>query len=1158
MSALDRIRHEIRRTRHLPEGTVIRAQADAAGIPDELRARASRRATGLIDAIRDSAHHRFMDDFLAEFGLSTNEGIALMCLAEAMLRVPDAPSVDALIEDKIVPSRWSEHLGKSSSTLVNATTWALMLTGRTLADEGHGVAATLRSLIKRVGEPVIRAAVRQAMREMGRQFVFGQTIEEALSRAKAGTRPGMTHSFDMLGEAALTAADAERYRLSYEHAISSIASVCHQADPARNPGISIKLSALHPRFEVSQRDRVLGELAEIVASLARMASSAGMGLNIDAEEADRLELTLDVAEAVLRRPEFKGWDGFGLVVQAYGKRAGPVIEWIGELARELDRKLMVRLVKGAYWDTEIKRAQVDGLSSFPVFTRKAVTDVSYLCCASRLLEMSDRIYPQFATHNAATIATILEMADDDQSFEFQRLHGMGEEVHDLVRSTEGTRCRIYAPVGRHRDLLAYLVRRLLENGANSSFVHQLADDDVSSSTITKDPFSSLDDSTDHEALAAPSAIYAPERQNSRGWDLSDCDQLAQIDAERKPYAQSSWEFGPALVDDPVGGVWHEVRNPARPDDIVGRVLMSTEAGVATAVMAGTIWDAPPATRAAVLVRASELYEESFGEIFAILAREAGKTVPDAVAELREAVDFLRYYAARSLELRAPPRGLIACISPWNFPLAIFTGQIAGALAAGNGVLAKPAEATALTAALAVSLLHRAGVPRNVLQFLPGEGSTVGSLLCSSPGIDGVCFTGSTATARSINRQMSTHLDPGAPLIAETGGLNAMIVDSTALPEQAVRDIVMSAFRSAGQRCSALRVLYLQKDIREPFLDMLRGAMDELVVGNPWEFRTDVGPVIDDGAKATIRNHVDHAKADGRVDKSLPVPDSGSFVGPTLIEIESIRDLQDEVFGPVLHHADFDLEDLDRVVEDINATGYGLTFGVHSRIEARINRIVSRLKVGNVYVNRNQIGAVVGSQPFGGRGLSGTGPKAGGPAYVRRLTSPSRTVAKHEAGRRVGIGSVQTLVGIARASLRETEFDATLLPGPTGESNRLCTVPRGVVLCLGPTAETAARQAGAARRNGCVPVVVAPRTDESIGLDGELDLHDLRHLRGIDAVACFGDQQMKQAVRQQLAARSGPLIPLITSDLDDEYRIEKHVCIDTTAAGGNAALLARSG
>ncbi len=1157
MPTPDPIRESIRRSRHQPEITVIEALVEDAGIPEGLRARAFERAVDFIESIRSTAQHGFMDEFLAEYGLSTDEGIALMCLAEAMLRVPDAATVDALIEDKIAPSRWSEHLGKSSSSLVNASTWALMLTGKTLADDGHGIAATLRAVLKRLGEPVIRSAIRQAMREMGRQFVLGQDIDLALARGKARTGQGFTYSFDMLGEAALTTSDAERYFTSYSSAISRIASACHHSHPARNPGISIKLSALHPRFEVSQYDRVMDELVDTVASLARQACDAGMGLNIDAEEADRLELTLDVAEAVLREPYFSGWDGFGLVVQAYGKRAGPVIDWLAERARELDRKLMVRLVKGAYWDTEIKRAQVDGLSSFPVFTRKAATDVSYLCCAARLLRLTDRIYPQFATHNAGTIAAILELATDTGTFEFQRLHGMGEALHDLVRSREGTRCRIYAPVGKHRDLLAYLVRRLLENGANSSFVNQIVDQTVASTTIASDPFLDLDFAVRQEAVIDPPEIYAPERSNSKGWDLSDFGELARVSDRRDPFMKTTWNAGQLLAGGPTGNRWREVRNPSRPDDAVGHVLMSTEMDVDTALAAATTWDVPAEKRARALVRASELYEENFGELFSILAREAGKTPLDAVAEVRESVDFLRYYAARSLELVNPPRGLIACISPWNFPLAIFTGQIAAALAAGNGVLAKPAEATGIIATRAVNLMHTAGVPRNVLQLLPGDGATVGTRLCSAPGIDGVCFTGSTATAQAINRQMSMFLDPEAPLIAETGGLNAMIVDSTALPEQAVRDIVTSAFQSAGQRCSALRMVYFQREISEPFLEMLHGAMDELVVGDPWDFSTDVGPVIDLQARTRILAYIDEARTAGRVRKSLPTPDIGTFVGPALIEVDGILDLEEEVFGPVLHYAIFELDELDSIVDDINSTGYGLTFGIHSRIDARINRVLSRVKVGNIYVNRNQIGAVVGSQPFGGHGLSGTGPKAGGPAYVRRLTKPRSPRMVSAAGTAIRTEAVQGLIHAARARVPEPELDSMLLPGPTGESNRLSVMGRGVVLCLGPTESMARQQAQAARDNGCAAVVVAPGAGEKLGLNGVLDLSALERLSGIDAVALSGDTRLQRVARMHLAARPGPLVPLIAGTTAEQFCLERHVCIDTTAAGGNASLLSQT-
>ena len=775
-----------------------------------------------------------MEAFLAEYGLSTEEGIALMCLAEALLRVPDAATIDALIEDKIAPSEWGRHLGHSASSLVNASTWALMLTGRVLKDgEGTGVADVMRAAVRRLGEPVIRTAVRRAMQEMGNQFVLGQTIDAAVARGRATELRGYTYSYDMLGEAARTAADAAAYRGAYDDAIVRLSGHCTAADIRDNPGISVKLSALYPRYEEPQRDRALAVLVPVVLELAQAAKAAGMGFNIDAEEADRLELSLDVIQAVLSDPSLAGWDGFGVVVQAYGKRAGPVIDWLHALAERLDRRLMVRLVKGAYWDTEIKRAQVEGLADFPVFTRKAATDVSYLCCAQKLLGLTDRLYPQFATHNAQTAAAIVEMAGDDRdAFEFQRLHGMGEALHRRLRDAHGTRCRIYAPVGAHRDLLAYLVRRLLENGANSSFVNQIVDTSVPVETVAEDPFAATGLRAPNPAIRAPQALFAPERVNSRGVDLHDPAEWADVAAARAPFQAARWEGAPQAAVSLAGGPPERSLNPADSDEVVGWTTPATAADVTAAIAATGPWDAPVAERRAGLEAAADLYEAHMGEFFALIAREAGKTPRDALAEVREAVDFLRYYAVRATELADPPRGRFACISPWNFPLAIFTGQVAAALAAGNGVLAKPAEATPLVAAMAVRLLHAAGVPRESLALLPGAGGEVGAALTSDARIDGVAFTGSTATAQAIHRAMAAHMDPDAPLIAETGGLNAMIVDSTALPEQAVRDIVVSAFQSAGQRCSALRMLYVQDDVADTVLEMLLGAMDTLVAATP--------------------------------------------------------------------------------------------------------------------------------------------------------------------------------------------------------------------------------------------------------------------------------------------------------------------------------------
>ncbi|MDK3019989.1 bifunctional proline dehydrogenase/L-glutamate gamma-semialdehyde dehydrogenase PutA [Pseudodonghicola flavimaris] len=1104
------------------------AQAD---LSDSDRAEICADAAQLVREIRSSAAPGLMEVFLAEYGLSTDEGIALMCLAEALLRVPDAETIDALIEDKIAPSDWARHMGHSSSPLVNASTWALMLTGRVLDDRRPSPVRALKGAIKRLGEPVIRTAVGRAMKEMGRQFVLGETIVAAMKRAEVMQARGFTYSYDMLGEAARTEADAARYHLSYSRAITAIAEACSHNDIRDNPGISVKLSALHPRYEVAQRANVMDTLVPRLRALALLAKAANMGLNVDAEEADRLTLSLEVIDQVLAEPALAGWDGFGVVVQAYGPRTGVTIDTLYRMAERHDRRIMVRLVKGAYWDTEVKRAQVMGMAGFPVFTQKAATDVSYIANARKLLGMTDRIYPQFAGHNAHTVSAILHMAGD-RPFEFQRLHGMGETLHDLVKARHGHRCRIYAPVGAHRDLLAYLVRRLLENGANSSFVNQIVDDSVPPETVAADPF---------EAIAAPTpslpngtALFQPERRNSRGFDLHHRPTLETIEAARAPFADHRWTAAPLLAGPAAPMPPQPVANPGRPDDQPGTVACASPADVETALSRARPWDAPAADRAAVLTRASDLYEAHFGEIFALLAREAGKGLPDAVAELREAVDFLRYYATHMPD--AAPVGSFTCISPWNFPLAIFTGQIAAALATGNAVLAKPAEQTPLIAHRAVELLHEAGVPRSALQLLPGFGD-IGAALTSDPRVGGVAFTGSTDTALKIRATMANALAPGAPLIAETGGLNAMIVDSTALPEQAVQAIVESAFQSAGQRCSALRCLYVQEEIADDLLSMLKGAMAVLRLGDPWQLSTDVGPVIDAEALADIATHIDRARARGRVLEELRVPQGGTFVSPTLISVDGIGDLEKEIFGPVLHVARFRAGDLDRVIDEINATGYGLTFGLQTRIDDRVQHVTERLQAGNIYVNRNQIGAIVGSQPFGGEGMSGTGPKAGGPNYLPRFCALPRERADETwAG---AMADLPTPAGAAGPASSIT------LPGPTGESNRLMLVARPPLLCLGPGATAAEAQARAVEDLG----------GRAIRASGDIDPARLETAAEIGGVLWWGDDATARRIELALARRQGPIVPLIAGRPDvARVRGERHICVDTTAAGGNAALL----
>jgi len=1124
------------------EAAVVARLIARAGLDDDARARIAARGADLVRAIRASARPGLMEVFLAEYGLSTDEGIALMCLAEALLRVPDALTMDALIEDKIAPSDWGQHLGHSSSSLVNASTWALMLTGRVLDEGAPGVAGHLRAAVKRLGEPVIRTAVSRAMKEMGRQFVLGETISAAMKRARTAEAEGYSYSYDMLGEAARTGADAARYHAAYAEAIKAIGAGCKPGTMRANPGISVKLSALHPRYEEAQRGRVLRELVARVSDLARMAAARDMGFNIDAEEQDRLALSRDVIAAVLADPALEGWEGFGVVVQAYGPRAGAMIDWLHDQTTRLDRRVTVRLVKGAYWDTEIKRAQVLGLPGFPVFTAKTATDISYIANARKLLGMTDRIYPQFATHNAHTVAAVLEMAQGQgrDAFEFQRLHGMGERLHDLVLKGEGTRCRIYAPVGAHRDLLAYLVRRLLENGANSSFVNQIVNEDVPPEGVAACPFAAH---TGGAAIPTGPDLFRPERANSRGLDLTAAPDLALIEAARAPYAERVFEVEPILAVPVEPGLGTPVFNPARPADQVGTLRSATPAEVSAALAAAQVWQATPQERAATLNHAADLYEEALGPLFALLAREAGKTLADCLGELREAVDFLRYYAAR-ITPDMQPRGVITCISPWNFPLAIFTGQIAGALAAGNAVLAKPAEQTPLIAAAAVKLLHRAGVPRSALQLLPGDGAVVGAALTSDPRVAGVVFTGSTETALTIRRAMAAHLDPGAPLVAETGGLNAMIVDSTALAEQAVRDILASAFQSAGQRCSALRCLYVQEDIAGHLSDMLFGAMEELTLGDPWYLPADVGPVIDMDAARDIRAYVAGARRAGRVLKELHAPGEGHFVAPVVIGVGGIKDIPREVFGPVLHLARFRARDLRTVISDVNARGFGLTFGLHTRIDSRVQDVVEAVAAGNIYVNRNQIGAVVGSQPFGGEGLSGTGPKAGGPDYVARLARP---VAGHGAGMATGPADLKALaLRLTAATSPGPLPEAEDMPGPTGESNRLRLVPRAPVLCLGPGAAAEAAQIAAVQALGGLAVAA----------DGAVPGDWLTRAEGFSGVLWWGDAETAQTIARALAARQGPILPLITTFPDRAHvQLERHLCVDTTASGGNAQLLA---
>ena len=999
------------------EATTLRALASRAGANAASKEAVAAQATAWIEGVRArQSGSAGIERFLTEYGLGTHEGVLLMCIAEALLRIPDAATADRLIRDKLSRGDWEKHLG-GSSALVNASTWALMLTGRLTrmaAGDERDPAAGYERLVARLGEPVVRVALRRAMKLMADEFVMGRTIGEALDRARKAPHANARHSFDMLGEAAYTAADARRYADAYADAIAAIgASVGDRTAPAWvQPSISVKLSALHPRYELAQAGRVLDELVPTVTALAALAKRVGIGFTVDAEEADRLELSLEIFARLRRDPSLAGWMGLGLAVQAYQKRSRAVVDWLVALAGATRTRIPVRLVKGAYWDTEVKRAQMLGLAGYPVFTRKAHTDVAYLACATALLDAGDAVYPMFASHNAHTVAWVAAYAAGKRTadLEFQRLHGMGESLYAQVCAPpHGHACRVYAPVGSHEDLLPYLVRRLLENGANTSFVHRIADPSVSIADIVADPvdLAARNGFSPNALTPLPRDLFA-DRVNSSGVTPADQSAMARLDAALADARLPRWRAGPLVGGARGAGVARATRAPAgcsRPTRHASS-RRPARVGRALASLAGTqpAWDARGGReRAAILDAVADAFEAATEGFVVRLAREAGKTRMAAIGEVREAVDLCRYYAAcarshfaEALALPSPTgesnalslhgRGVFACISPWNFPLAIFTGQIAAALAAGNTVAAKPAEQTPLTAALAVEVMLRAGLPADVIALLPGRGESVGAALVANPRVAGVAFTGSTEVAAIIARRLASRL-PLVPLIAETGGLNAMIADSSALPEQVAADALVSAFDSAGQRCSALRVLCVQRDIAPRVVALLQGAMDEISVGDPADRATDVGPVIDREAQSALEQHVDAMRELGYVRHRAPLPAAcanGSFVAPTLVVLDRLDRLAKEVFGPVLHVVEWDAAGLDALVDGINATGYGLTMGVHSRIDATIARIVSRARVGNLYVNRNMIGAVVGVQPFGGEGLSGTGPKAGGPHYLARF------------------------------------------------------------------------------------------------------------------------------------------------------------------------------
>jgi RHH-type proline utilization regulon transcriptional repressor/proline dehydrogenase/delta 1-pyrroline-5-carboxylate dehydrogenase len=975
--------------------------------PDAAESRIDARATRLVTAIRARAGGLVggiggVEDFLHAYALSTKEGLALMVLAEALLRVPDADTADRLIEDKLKAGDWTHHDARSGGLLVSASAWTLGITARVI-HAGETPESVVEAVVKRLGLPAVRAATRQAMRLLGSHFVLGQTIEDALARAETGRE--FLYSFDMLGEGARTAADAERYFVSYAGAIDAIGKGAGNAALPNRAGISVKLSALHPRYEPLARARVLKELAPKVLELARRAKAHALNFTVDAEEADRLELSLDVIASVLRDSSLAGWDGFGLAVQAYQKRAPAVIDWTEAMAAALDRRLMVRLVKGAYWDTEIKRAQERGLANYPVFTRKAMTDLCYLDCARKLLKARPRLYPQFATHNALTVAGVIEDAGGAYDYEFQRLHGMGEALyHALLAEMPDLTCRVYAPVGGYADLLAYLVRRLLENGANSSFVSVAADPNVPVGTVLRRPQSWIADpeAARHPHIPLPRDLFAPERRNSTGVEFGDAAALAALLGEIAA-APKHAKASPLIDGVAIAGRARSVASPID-GNAIGAVEEGDAATVAAAMSAAQAgfppWSATPvAARAAALERAGDLIERNRGRLIALLQSEAGKALDDCVSEVREATDYCRYYASQaratlmpqplpgptgeSNELRYRGRGVFVCISPWNFPLAILTGQVTAALAAGNSVVAKPAEQTPLIAYEAVKLLHLAGVPADALHLVPGDGK-VGGLLTGHANVAGVAFTGSTEVARLIHRALAAKDGPIAALIAETGGINAMIVDATALPEQVCDDVIASAFRSAGQRCSALRLLCLQDDVAERVLEMVAGAARELSLGDPRDPATQVGPVIEPQAKATLERWIADMHGDLRFRWDGALPPGGNFVAPAILELDRADEFKEEVFGPVLHVVRWRTAEFDRLLAHLSANGTALTLGIHSRIDSTVARVLARLPHGNVYVNRNMIGAVVGSQPFGGSGLSGTGPKAGGPNYLRRF------------------------------------------------------------------------------------------------------------------------------------------------------------------------------
>ncbi|ABZ00881.1 TPA: trifunctional transcriptional regulator/proline dehydrogenase/L-glutamate gamma-semialdehyde dehydrogenase [Pseudomonas putida] len=1215
-----------------PEQEVVPMLLEQARLSAPLAEATNKLAAGIAEKLRNqkSAGGRagIVQGLLQEFSLSSQEGVALMCLAEALLRIPDKGTRDALIRDKISTGNWQPHLGNSPSLFVNAATWGLLLTGKLVSTHNEsGLTSSLTRIIGKSGEPMIRKGVDMAMRLMGEQFVTGETIAEALANASRFEAKGFRYSYDMLGEAALTEHDAQKYLASYEQAIHSIGKASHGRGIYEGPGISIKLSALHPRYSRAQYERVMEELYPRLLSLTLLAKQYDIGLNIDAEEADRLELSLDLLERLCFEPSLAGWNGIGFVIQAYQKRCPYVIDYVIDLAKRSRHRLMIRLVKGAYWDSEIKRAQVEGLEGYPVYTRKVYTDVSYVACARKLLAVPEAIYPQFATHNAHTLSAIYHIAGQNYypgQYEFQCLHGMGEPLYEQVvgKIADGKLnrpCRVYAPVGTHETLLAYLVRRLLENGANTSFVNRIADHSISIQELVADPVASIERmgtqegsiGLPHPRIPLPRDLYGNERANSAGIDMANEHRLASLSCAMLATAHNDWKAAPLLACAASDSAAVPVLNPADLRDVVGHVQEATVADVDNAIQcalnAAPIWQAtPPAERAAILERTADLMEAEIQPLMGLLIREAGKTFANAIAEVREAVDFLRYYAVQARNDFSNdahrPLGPVVCISPWNFPLAIFTGQVAAALAAGNPVLAKPAEQTPLIAAQAVRLLLEAGIPEGVLQLLPGRGETVGAGLVGDERVKGVMFTGSTEVARLLQRNVAGRLDNQGrpiPLIAETGGQNAMIVDSSALTEQVVIDVVSSAFDSAGQRCSALRVLCLQEDSADRVIEMLKGAMAESRLGCPDRLAVDIGPVIDAEAKAGIEKHIQGMREKGRSVYQVAIADAaeikrGTFVMPTLIELDSFDELKREIFGPVLHVVRYNRRNLDQLIEQINNSGYGLTLGVHTRIDETIAKVVETANAGNMYVNRNIVGAVVGVQPFGGEGLSGTGPKAGGPLYLYRLlsTRPADAIGRHfqqqdgegKPDRTLHEQLIKPLHGLKAWAESNQLADlaalcdqfasqsqsgiARLLPGPTGERNSYTILPREHVLCLADNEADLLAQLAAVLAVGSSAVwadsepgkALRARLPRELQAKVKLVADWNKDDVAFDAVIHHGDSDQLRSVCQQVAKRAGAIVGVHGLSSGDHQIalerlvIERAVSVNTAAAGGNASLM----